>query len=89
MVSIDVRQAQLLLLFPRDGLLKVDLFLPTPLPERNLLWLLGSYLGRITPNLADDATVALRAIVELFCLLPVMNFSPKCHLPALFAKQRL
>lgn len=25
----------------------------------------GSYLGKITPTIADDATVALRAIVEL------------------------
>ena len=52
-------------LSPKDGVLRVFLFEAYPFTRAELALAAGSYLGKITPRVADDATVALRAIVEL------------------------
>ena len=64
MVSIDVRQAAVVAI-SKGWFVKSDSFNAYPFTRAELALAAGSYLGKITPNLADDATVALRAIVEL------------------------
>ena len=64
MVSIDVRQAAVVAI-SRGWFVKGDPFNAYPFTRAELALAAGSYLGKITPNIADDATVALRAIVEL------------------------
>ena len=64
MVSIDVRQAAVVAI-SKGWFVKSDPFNAYPFTRAELALAAGSYLGKITPNLADDATVALRAIVEL------------------------
>ena len=64
MVSIDVRQAAVVAI-SNEWFVKSDPFTAYPFTRAELALAAGSYLGKITPNLADDATVALRAIVEL------------------------
>ena len=67
------------------------LLLPTPFTRAELALAAGSYLGKITPNLADDATVALRAIVELLPIACDKFFAqvslacPFCHAKAVGA----
>ena len=64
MVSIDVRQAAVVAI-SKGWFVKSGPSPAYPFTRAELALAAGSYLGRITPNLADDATVALRAIVEL------------------------
>ena len=64
MVSIDVRQAAVVAI-SKGWFVKSDPFNAYPFTRAELALAAGSYLGKITPTLADDATVALRAIVEL------------------------
>ena len=64
MVSIDVRQAAVVAI-STGWFVKSDAFSAYPFSRAELALAAGSYLGKITPTLADDATVALRAIVEL------------------------
>ena len=64
MVSIDVRQAAVVAI-SKGWFVKSDPFTAYPFTRAELALAAGSYLGKITPNLADDAIVALRAIVEL------------------------
>ena len=64
MVSIDVRQAAVTAI-SKGWFVKSDPFNAYPFTRAELALAAGSYLGKITPSLADDATVALRAIVEL------------------------
>ena len=64
MVAIDVRQAAVVAI-SRGWYVKSDLFSAYPFSRAELALAAGSYLGKITPTIADDATVALRAIVEL------------------------
>ena len=87
MVSIDVRQAAVVAI-SKGWFVKSELFPAYPFTRAELALAAGSYLGRITPNLADDATVAMRAIVEL---LPIAcdGFFAQVSLACPFAKQRL
>ena len=64
MVAIDVRQAAVVAI-SRGWFVKGDPFNAYPFTRAELALAAGSYLGKISPNIADDATVALRAIVEL------------------------
>ena len=64
MVSIDVRQAAVVAI-SKGWFVKSDPFNAYPFTRAELALAAGSYLGKITPSLAGDATVALRAIVEL------------------------
>ena len=64
MVSIDVRQAAVVAI-SKGWFVKSDPFNAYPFSRAELALAAGSYLGKITPTLADDATVAFRAIVEL------------------------
>ena len=64
MVSIDVIQAAVVAI-SKGWFVKSDTFNAYPFTRAELALAAGSYLGKITPTLADDATVALRAIVEL------------------------
>ena len=64
MVSIDVRQAAVVAI-SKGWFVKSDPFNAYPFTRAELALAAGSYLGKITPTLADDASVALRAIVEL------------------------
>ena len=62
MVAIDVRQAAVVAV-SRGWYVKSDLFSAYPFSRAELALAAGSYLGKITPVIADHATVALRAIV--------------------------
>ena len=64
MVSIDVRQAAVVAI-SKGWFVKSVSFNAYPFTRAELALAAGSYLGKITPRVADDATVALRAIVEL------------------------
>ena len=64
MVSIDVRQAAVVAI-SKGWFVKSGSFNAYPFTRAELALAAGSYLGKITPSVADDATVALRAIVEL------------------------
>ena len=64
MVSIDVRQAAVVAI-SKGWCVKSVSFEAYPFTRAELALAAGSYLGKITPRVADDATVALRAIVEL------------------------
>ena len=64
MVAIDVRQAAVVAI-SKGWFVKSEPFNAYPFSRAELALAAGSYLGKITPTLADDATVALRAIVEL------------------------
>ena len=64
MVAIDVRQAAVVAI-SKGWFVKSEPFSAYPFSRAELALAAGSYLGKITPTLADDATVALRAIVEL------------------------
>ena len=63
MVSIDVRQAAVVAI-SKGWCVKSVSFEAYPFTRAELALAAGSYLGKITPRVADDATVALRAIVE-------------------------
>ena len=63
MVSIDVRQAAVVAISKRWCVKSVS-FEAYPFTRAELALAAGSYLGKITLRVADDATVALRAIVE-------------------------
>ena len=56
MVSIDVRQAAVVAI-SKGWFLKSDPFNGYPFTRAELALAAGSYLGKITPTLADDATV--------------------------------
>ena len=64
MVSIDVRQAAVVAI-SKGWFVKSVSFNAYPFTRAELALAAGSYLGKIIPSVADDATVALRAIVEL------------------------
>ena len=64
MVSINVRQAAVVAI-SKGWFVKSEPFNAYPFSGAELALAAGSYLGKITPTLADNATVALRAIVEL------------------------
>ena len=64
MVSIDVRQSAVVAI-SKGWFVKSVAFNAYPFTRAELALAAGSYLGKITPSVADDATVALRAIVEL------------------------
>ena len=90
MVSIDVRQAAVVAI-SKGWFVKGDLFAAYPFTRAELALAAGSYLGKITPNLAEDATVALRAIVELLPIACDEFFAqvslacPFCHAKAVGA----
>ena len=90
MVSIDVRQAAVVAI-SKGWFVKSDPFNAYPFTRAELALAAGSYLGKITPNLADDATVALRAIVELLPIACDEFFAqvslacPFCHAKAVGA----
>ena len=90
MVSIDVRQAAVVAI-SKGWFVKSDPFTAYPFTRAELALAAGSYLGKITPNLADDATVALRAIVELLPIACDEFFAqvslacPFCHAKAVGA----
>ena len=86
MVAIDVRQAAVVAI-SRGWYVKSDLFSAYPFSRAELALAAGSYLGKITPTIADDATVALRAIVEL---LPIVcdEFFTKVMLACPFCQAR-
>ena len=90
MVSIDVRQAAVVAI-SKGWFVKSDPFTTYPFTRAELALAAGSYLGKITPNLADDATVALRAIVELLPIACDEFFAqvslacPFCHAKAVGA----
>ena len=72
----------------RGWYVKSDLFSAYPFSRAELALAAGSYLGKITPTITDDATVALRAIVELLPIVcdefftQVMLVCPFCQAKA-------
>ena len=86
MVAIDVRQAAVVAI-SKGWYVKSDPFNAWPFSRAELALAAGSYLGEITPTLADDATVALRAIVEL---LPIVcdEFFAKVSLACPFCQAK-
>lgn len=64
MVALDVRQAALVAIARGWYVKSVD-FSAYPFSRAELALAAGTYLGMITPTISEDATVALRAIVEL------------------------
>ena len=86
MVAIDVRQAAVVAI-SKGWYVKSDPFNAYPFSRAELALAAGSYLGKITPTLADDATVALRAIVEL---LPIVcdDFFAKVSLACPFCQAK-
>jgi len=86
MVAIDVRQAAVVAI-SKGWYVKSDPFNAWPFSRAELALAAGSYLGKITPTLADDATVALRAIVEL---LPIVcdEFFAKVSLACPFCQAK-
>ena len=84
MVAIDVRQAAMVAI-SRGWYVKSEAFSAYPFTRAELALAAGSYLGKITPTISEDATVALRAIVELLPIVcdefftKVTLFCPFCQ----------
>ena len=84
MVAIDVRQAAMVAI-ARGWYVRSEGFSAYPFTRAELALAAGSYLGKITPTVSEDTTVALRVIVELLPIVCDEFFTkvtiscPFCH----------